>query len=351
MSIVTDNQFLAKIIGFITSNGNNDITGDHLNELLQDVKDSKAHINHSHTKDQVGLGNADNTADINKEVSIPQAAVLVNKADLIGGKLDPAQLPNLSITEFLGEVANQSEMINSVGERGDWVIRSDDGLKYVLIADDYSDPISWKDMPSGQDLVASVNGQTGNVVLTKAFIDLGNVDNTSDANKEVSGPQKIEFDKKLDKPLAVSSTQSGAVSLDLDTFTNMDLLASGDITSLSITGGTKDQQAYVNITKSTDNTAFDIAPDYQEIPYLTGVTVGVATTQAFGRTFHKCNTEIITGKPFDATEWDLDIKLQNDSPPILSYLENEIDQIIITPLIRNSVMYYSLTIIHNVAEK
>lgn len=47
--------------------------------------------------------------------------------------------------------------------------------------------------------VSSVNGQTGVVVLTKSDVDLGNVNNTADSVKPVSGPQQAALDLKADK--------------------------------------------------------------------------------------------------------------------------------------------------------
>lgn len=51
----------------------------------------------------------------------------------------------------------------------------------------------------GGGAVASVNGKTGVVVLAKADIGLGNVDNTSDASKPVSTEQQTALDTKVDK--------------------------------------------------------------------------------------------------------------------------------------------------------
>src|SRR5690625_2824162 len=47
--------------------------------------------------------------------------------------------------------------------------------------------------------VDSVNGKTGVVTVTKSDVDLGNADNTSDADKPVSTAQQTELDKKVDK--------------------------------------------------------------------------------------------------------------------------------------------------------
>lgn len=51
----------------------------------------------------------------------------------------------------------------------------------------------------GSGAVASVNGKTGVVILAKRDIGLGNVDNTSDANKPISTAQQTEFNNKQDK--------------------------------------------------------------------------------------------------------------------------------------------------------
>ena len=57
-------------------------------------------------------------------------------------------------------------------------------------------------VPSNQlpsDLVTSVNGQIGAVVITKADLGLSNVDNTSDANKPISAATQALLDLKEDK--------------------------------------------------------------------------------------------------------------------------------------------------------
>lgn len=54
------------------------------------------------------------------------------------------------------------------------------------------------DASGGGGAVNSVNGNTGNVVLTKSSLGLGNVDNTSDANKPVSTAQQTALNLKAD---------------------------------------------------------------------------------------------------------------------------------------------------------
>ena len=64
--------------------------------------------------------------------------------------------------------------------------------------------------------VESVNGKTGAVTLTKADVGLGNVDNTSDANKPVSTAQQAALDLKqstTDNTLQTTSkTVTGAIN-------------------------------------------------------------------------------------------------------------------------------------------
>ena len=71
---------------------------------------------------------------------------------------------------------------------------------------------------SASGAVASVNGQTGVVVLDKASVGLGNVDNTSDADKPISTATQAALDGKADK----ATTLSGYGITDAYTKTEVD---------------------------------------------------------------------------------------------------------------------------------
>ena len=118
------------------------------------------------------------------------------KADLIGGKLDPAQVPDLAISEFLGEVADQTARLALTGQRGDWCLQVDEGLIYILVVDGGSQLTDWRALSYPAAAVTSVNGQTGVVVLTKADVGLGNVDNTADIDKPISTATQNALDLK-----------------------------------------------------------------------------------------------------------------------------------------------------------
>ena len=85
------------------------------------------------------------------------------------GKLDPAELPALTITDTF-VVASQAEMLALTAQRGDLAIRSDLNKSFVLAADDASVLANWKELLTPLDAVLSVAGRTGAVALGQADI-------------------------------------------------------------------------------------------------------------------------------------------------------------------------------------
>jgi hypothetical protein len=100
--------------------------------------------------------------------------------------------------------------------------------------------------------VTSVNGQTGDVILDKEDIDLGNVDNTSDLNKPISTATQTALDNKANKNLdnlTATAIPSGvnleSLSVDQGTSaTNFSLKTKDQTTSvsgsISVRSGTTD---------------------------------------------------------------------------------------------------------------
>ena len=60
-----------------------------------------------------------------------------------------------------------------------------------------------------QGIVISVNGRTGEVVLTKTDVGLSNVDNTSDVNKPISTAQQAALNDKADRGLITKAQADG----------------------------------------------------------------------------------------------------------------------------------------------
>lgn len=84
---------------------------------------------------------------------------------------------------------------------------------------------SWEDAGGN---VESVNGQTGEVVLTKSDVGLGNVDNTSDADKPISTATQSALNNKQAK--LVSGTN-------IKTINNESILGGGNLTIHEELGG------------------------------------------------------------------------------------------------------------------
>ena len=101
---------------------------------------------------------------------------------------------------------------NPTGEAGDYAIVNTTDTVWIW-DEDKEGGAGWKD-GAGKGSVISVNNMTGEVVLTKSNIGLGNVDNTSDKNKPVSTAQQAALDLKVDK---AGDTMTGNLIIDSDT--------------------------------------------------------------------------------------------------------------------------------------
>lgn len=191
---------------------------------LQSALDGKAPIAHvtdtanphGVTKAQVGLGNADNTSDADKPVSTAQATALAAKQSTsekaqpngyasLGsdGKVPSSQLPVSGSYKGTWNAATNTPTITSgVGVNGDFYkvavagSTNIDGTSTWTVGDEVRfNGTIWQRIVSSS-AVSSVNGQTGAVVLAKADLGLGNVDNTSDVNKPISNATQAALDGK-----------------------------------------------------------------------------------------------------------------------------------------------------------
>jgi hypothetical protein len=123
-------------------------------------------------------------------------AALSNKADLVAGLIPTSQLPPLAISEVF-VVGSQAAMLALTAQRGDVAVRTDNGLSYILATDSPGTLADWKSIGGAGGGVVSVAGKTGTVLLVKADVGLGNVDNTSDVNKPISTAVQDALNNKL----------------------------------------------------------------------------------------------------------------------------------------------------------
>jgi len=123
------------------------------------------------------------------------------------GKLTASQLPDLAVSDYLGSVANQTAMLALTGQKGDWCTRSDLGTTWVISGVNPSLITGWTELSYPTAPVTSVAGKTGAVSLVKGDVGLGNVDNTSDANKPISSATQTALDGKQTKITASGITK------------------------------------------------------------------------------------------------------------------------------------------------
>lgn len=136
---------------------------------------------HKVTKDQVGLGNVDNTADINKPVSVAQQ----NALDTLSNSL------NTAINNHVGNTNNPHQ-----------VTKEQVGLGKVDNTSDLEKPISVATQNAISKVVSNLDKHIADKnnphEVTKEQIGLGRVDNTSDLEKPISTATQVALDKKAE---------------------------------------------------------------------------------------------------------------------------------------------------------
>lgn len=170
-----------------------------------DIAAHKADTNnpHSVTKEQVGLGKVNNTADNEKPVSTAQAtAIKVVQDDLTSHKLREDNPHKVTKTQIgLSKVDNTSDADKPISTATQIALNSkvDKVNGKGLSTNDFTTALKTKleGIASGAQVntITGVKGDAetayriGNVNITKANVGLGNVNNTSDTNKPVSTAQ------------------------------------------------------------------------------------------------------------------------------------------------------------------
>ncbi len=230
------------------------------------------------SKTDVGLGNVDDTSDANKSVlsatklttartingvtfdgsaniSVPvdwsavtgKPAVIaagtdaatarsaIGAASLVGGKIPEHELPSLAITDVF-PVTSEAEMLALTAEKGDMAIRSDLNKCFALSETPASTLANWLELKTPANAVLSVAGKTGAVTLNSSDVGLGNVDDTSDADKPVSTAQQNALNLKANltspsftgRVIAQSSPESVGISALQGSASGFESLAQGN---------------------------------------------------------------------------------------------------------------------------
>lgn len=110
-------------------------------------------------------------------------------------KLDASIIPAIAITDTF-VIASQTAMLALTAQVGDVAVRTDLNKSFILKTDGASVLANWQELLTPSSPVQSVAGKTGAVTLTKSDVGLGNVDNTTDANKPISTATQTALNAK-----------------------------------------------------------------------------------------------------------------------------------------------------------
>jgi len=146
------------------------------------------------------ISNADATAALALKLDANKVGALSGVASLdASGKVPTDQIPAISFSS-VKVLKSEAEMLAlSTAVIGSVVIRTDESKNYVLAQANPAVLANWIQLLTPAAPVQTVNGKTGTVSISATDLGLGNVQNTSDANKPVSSAAQTELDKKVDK--------------------------------------------------------------------------------------------------------------------------------------------------------
>jgi hypothetical protein len=151
------------------------------------------------TKTAVGLGNVDNTSDTAKPLSTAASTALGAKADLVSGLVPTSQIPALALTTA-APVASQAAMLALTAAQvqpGDLAVRSDGAGTFILTTADPSTLANWLRLNSPTDVVTSVNGQLGTVILAAADVGAPPTTRAITAGTGLTGGGSLALDRAL----------------------------------------------------------------------------------------------------------------------------------------------------------
>jgi hypothetical protein len=120
----------------------------------------------------------------------------------LGGTAASPTVPGLAAKANAANVYTKTEVDSALGSKADssvlsgYVATTQKGAANGVATLDATGKVPSSQIPSSVGAVTSVASKTGDVTLVKADVGLGNVDNTSDANKPVSTATQTALDGK-----------------------------------------------------------------------------------------------------------------------------------------------------------
>ena len=202
------------------------------------------------TKASVGLGNVDNTSDANKPISNATQSALNAKQDTLtsgdnisidGNKISVTGV--YTSTQVDGLLANKANNSTTLAGYGITDANISDGT--ITLGENSITPLTANSTIPADKI-------TG---LTKASVGLGNVDNTSDANKPISTATQAALDTKQGKLTAgdnVTISDTNVISSKDTTYTAGTNITISEANAISVTGLTKASVGLGNVDNTSD---------------------------------------------------------------------------------------------------
>ena len=244
----------------------------------------KANVTDVNTALANKISSADATAALNLKLDANKVAVANGVASLNAlGKIPTDQIPAVSFSsvKVLGSEAEMLALSSAV--IGSVVIRTDESKNYVLAQSNPAVRGNWIQLLTPAPPVQSVNGYTGNISLTKSDFGLGNVQNTSDADKVISTKTQTALDTKVEKVVGKDLSTNDYTTAEKTKLAAISVtpnLASDITGTLPVANGGTGTTTLTGIVKGNGTSALTAAvagTDYQRPIILTTTGSGAAT--------------------------------------------------------------------------
>ena len=168
--VLAPNGSAASLTNFPTFNQNTTGTASNVTGVVAIANGGTNATTAANARSNLGLGSA----------AVLTAGVANGVATLDGsGKLSSAQIPDISIVQYLGTVNSENAMLALTGQQGDWCTRTDLGTNWIITGNDPSLIGNWTQLSYPTAPVTSVFGRTGGVIAVSTDYSSVGITNTA----------------------------------------------------------------------------------------------------------------------------------------------------------------------------
>ena len=168
--VLAPNGSAASLTNFPTFNQNTTGTASNVTGVVAIANGGTNATTAANARSNLGLGSA----------AVLTAGVANGVATLDGsGKLSSAQIPDISIVQYLGTVNSENAMLALTGQQGDWCTRTDLGTNWIITGNDPTLIGNWTQLSYPTAPVTSVFGRTGGVIAVSTDYSSVGITNTA----------------------------------------------------------------------------------------------------------------------------------------------------------------------------